>query len=296
MSKKPRYLTANERAALIISIVFLASLLGFLLGREALYACGKGLIKRDRIDSAEWVFSVMDGYRNADIYEGYCGAVREYDPNDHYTASIAVVYTKGQTFSDDAPLLNGEVILPKVVELYNEVYERSEVHNMLFALEIAGEPYVGLSVEYINDSALGEADEIERNYERWSVEGESVLCDKYTFYTDERHSVEVMVGRGEVIHVLHRTLIPLTDNAETEPEPPAPSSNAGSSVSGSIDYDGYTPSGDYGSSGGYSWDEPEEDDDPYGAGDYSSAEDFYYDYYDDFWDYEDAEEYFNEHQ
>ena len=31
--------------------------------------------------------------------------------------------------------------------------------------------------------------------------------------------------------------------------------------------------------------------DPYHAGDYAHPEDFYYDYYDDFWDYEDAEEY-----
>ena len=31
--------------------------------------------------------------------------------------------------------------------------------------------------------------------------------------------------------------------------------------------------------------------DPYHASDYSHPEDFYYDYYDDFWDYEDAEDY-----
>lgn len=35
--------------------------------------------------------------------------------------------------------------------------------------------------------------------------------------------------------------------------------------------------------------------DPYDAGAYSSAEDFYYDYYDDFFDYEDAEYYWNLH-
>lgn len=36
-------------------------------------------------------------------------------------------------------------------------------------------------------------------------------------------------------------------------------------------------------------------DDPYNANEYSDAEDFYDDYYDDFYDFEDAEDYYNEH-
>ena len=35
------------------------------------------------------------------------------------------------------------------------------------------------------------------------------------------------------------------------------------------------------------------DPDPYNASDYSDPEDFYYDYYDDFWEFEEAEEYWN---
>ena len=35
------------------------------------------------------------------------------------------------------------------------------------------------------------------------------------------------------------------------------------------------------------------DDDPYGVKGYSDAEDFYYDNYGDFWDYEEAEDYYN---
>ena len=37
------------------------------------------------------------------------------------------------------------------------------------------------------------------------------------------------------------------------------------------------------------------DDDPYNAKDYSNEEDFYYDHYDDFFDYEEAEDYYNEY-
>ncbi len=36
-------------------------------------------------------------------------------------------------------------------------------------------------------------------------------------------------------------------------------------------------------------------DDPYDVKSYSDAEDFYYDNYDDFWDYEEAEDYYNEY-
>jgi len=39
----------------------------------------------------------------------------------------------------------------------------------------------------------------------------------------------------------------------------------------------------------------DEKDDPYNVYDYSDPEDFYYDNYDDFWEYEEAEDYFNEH-
>ncbi len=36
-------------------------------------------------------------------------------------------------------------------------------------------------------------------------------------------------------------------------------------------------------------------DDPYNAKDYAHADDFYEDHYDDFFDYEDAEDYFNQY-
>ena len=39
----------------------------------------------------------------------------------------------------------------------------------------------------------------------------------------------------------------------------------------------------------------DDDDDPYNAKDYSNEEDFYYDHYDDFFDYEEAEDYYNEY-
>lgn len=44
----------------------------------------------------------------------------------------------------------------------------------------------------------------------------------------------------------------------------------------------------------YSYDS-DNDDDPYDASSYSDAEDFYYDNCDDFWDYEEAEDYYNEY-
>lgn len=40
---------------------------------------------------------------------------------------------------------------------------------------------------------------------------------------------------------------------------------------------------------------PMENDDPYNAKGYSDPDDFYYDHYDDFWEYEDAEDYWNQH-
>ena len=42
--------------------------------------------------------------------------------------------------------------------------------------------------------------------------------------------------------------------------------------------------------------EYETDDDPYDAKDYAHPDDFYYDHYDDFWEYEEAEEYWEDNQ
>jgi len=41
---------------------------------------------------------------------------------------------------------------------------------------------------------------------------------------------------------------------------------------------------------------PAKDDDPYDAKDYADPDDFYYDYYDEFIDFEEAEEYWEENQ
>ena len=40
---------------------------------------------------------------------------------------------------------------------------------------------------------------------------------------------------------------------------------------------------------------PAKKSDPFHASDYAHPDDFYYDYYDDFWDYEDAEDYWEAH-
>ncbi len=50
---------------------------------------------------------------------------------------------------------------------------------------------------------------------------------------------------------------------------------------------GFFPSGGYHSKN--------DDDDPYNADDYAHPDDFYYDHYDDFFDYYEAEDYYNEH-
>ena len=53
----------------------------------------------------------------------------------------------------------------------------------------------------------------------------------------------------------------------------------------------YTPSNSYKSSSGTN-----AKNDPYNTKDYSNEEDFYDDHYDDFFDYYDAEDYYNRHQ
>lgn len=120
-------------------------------------------------------------------------------------------------------------------------------------------PYVGMSEDYIAKTILGGNFEVIRSFKM--VDG---LREDFNVYRFKRGTSIVFVAhclKGRVVSVNDYR----TDPWETE---------------------GYT----------FSWSsEKTNDDDPYNAKDYYDPEDFYEDNYDDFWDYEEAEDYYYEH-
>lgn len=120
-------------------------------------------------------------------------------------------------------------------------------------------PYVGMSEDYIAKTILGDNFEVIRSFKM--VDG---LREDFNVYRFKRGSSIVFVAsclKGRVVSVNDYR----ADPWKTED---------------------YT----------FSWSsEKTNDDDPYNAKDYYDPEDFYEDNYDDFWDYEEAEDYYYEH-
>lgn len=119
----------------------------------------------------------------------------------------------------------------------------------------AGLPYVGMDPEYIHDTKLGKG--------KLSFSTDNL--DVYTWDAADGCMIFWLeVYKGKVVETDKRNDIHWSgDNWKN------------------VDHKSYgKPSYSYNS-------------DPYNAGSYSNADDFYYDYYDDFFDYEDAEYYWN---
>lgn len=120
-------------------------------------------------------------------------------------------------------------------------------------------PYVGMSEYYIAKTILGNNFELIHSFKM--VDGLRENVNVYRFKKGTTIIFYARCMRGQVISVNDYR----DDPWETE---------------------GYT----------FSWSSEETDDDaPYNAKDYYDPEDFYEDNYDDFWDYEEAEDYYYEH-
>ena len=118
-------------------------------------------------------------------------------------------------------------------------------------------PYVGMSESKINDTILGTNYEIVHNSEY--IKGENIRANIYRF---KRGNGIIFVARclqGKVVKVI--------DYRDDPWVLPSTSSSSAKKKSN--------------------------DDDPYDVNEYSTPEDFYDEYYDDFWDYEEAEDYYN---
>ena len=122
----------------------------------------------------------------------------------------------------------------------------------------SGPPFVGMYIRYINDTALGEGriSDIERRY----VDGELTTIKIYDYYDED----------GEVIYSARTVGGEVTEVWPGGYDPPITFSS---------------PRRDY----------EEEEEDRFNASSYANEEDFYYDNYDDFFDYEEAADYYREH-
>ena len=157
--------------------------------------------------------------------------------------------------------------IEKDEQKYNEQLkkQREEEERQYLQSLAKSLPYVGMSEQYINDTALGKPSSTVR-HNREMINGQSLVANLYDY---TRNGYVIFTARcinGEVYQVFdHRS-------------DPYKQSSGSSSSSSSKKSSSSTKKSDL-----------------FHASDYAHPDDFYYDNYDDFWDYEDAEDYWEAH-
>ena len=144
---------------------------------------------------------------------------------------------------------------------YDEQQEKLYLQSLSKSL-----PYIGMSEKYIDKTALGKPSSTVR-HNREMVNGQSLVANLYDY-----------TRNGYVIYTARCVNGEVTDIFDHQDDPYKQSSGSNSSSSSKKSSSSTKKS------------------DPFHASDYAHPDDFYYDYYDDFWDYEDAEDYWEAHQ
>ena len=145
-------------------------------------------------------------------------------------------------------------------KVYDEQQEKEYLQSLAKSL-----PYVGMPEKYISKTALGSPSSTVR-HNREMVNGKSLVANLYDY-----------TRNGYVIFTARCINGVVTDVFDHWNDPYKQSSGSSSSSSSKKSSSSTKKS------------------DPFHASDYAHPDDFYYDYYDDFWDYEDAEDYWEAH-
>lgn len=249
---------------------------------EADYATALDCLAQNAYNEALAYFAGTVGHQDADMLIQYAKAASLYNPNDGTTYRSAYQYlvvipdAYSGPFAEQISSMRRDLTTRKTrydAEQALIAAEEEKQREQQFRANLKQQlPYVGMSEAYISQTILGKAGEVSQ-YNK-TVDGEKRYCTDYTWYVDNGKWLlfTAWVYNGAVIKV-HK-------------------------FNDGVYWDGNTILGTVGGAhSNYSYSKPSRtpDPDPYNASDYSHPEDFYYDYYDDFWDYEDAEDYWDEH-
>jgi hypothetical protein len=254
-------------AALLCAAVVLAVVIGLHTKNaawvQAMYEEGEELISAGSYRAAWEQLGQIEAedYRDTGALLLLCQAHIAYDEGD-FSGAHAKMESAAFLYQSDESQEEITAFTAQVDAAY-EAYCQEQDRLRLEAYETkirTGVPYVGMPESRIGDTSLGKpSDNVRHNYE--CISGEQYKANLYDFKVNGHTIFTARCVRGEVIQVW--------DSRDQDTSVPA-----------------YQPSKSTKHS---------TDTDPYHVNSYDDAEDFYYDYYDDFDGYEDAEDYFNEH-
>ncbi|MCD7743834.1 MAG: hypothetical protein LUI13_00830 [Lachnospiraceae bacterium] len=259
------------------------------------YRQAEELIKQDLYEEADEKLEQIRGlqYTELEIDKllSLCEAHMSYDDGD-LTSAYETVSSLEMEYAGSAIQTELDAFKAQVSEEYDLYLEEkaiaeseAQVQREKEAAERAAEkeksfleslkkkvPYVGLAEEYIGKTALGAPSSTVRHNTEM-VNGKAYTANLYDFKSGNKTIFTARCVQGEVIQVWDKR------NSTSS------GSSSSSSSSGSSSKKGL--GGSSGSSSGS---------DEYNASDYDDPEEFYYDHYDDFDGYEDAEVYWEDSQ
>lgn len=230
---------------------------------EEAYQLGKQLYAQEQYSEAMDAFGIAKekGIEYSDSFYEICHAFVLYETNNF---SSAIYQIQSLTKKPDIPkeLLRDAELLIQKSERAQKEYEKERQRKYLENLA-KSVPYIGMSEEYIAKTSLGTPSLIGHN--RQVKNGDQLLANLYDYYN----------RNGEVIYSVRCVEGKITEIWDKRDNPVKPRNTNTTNKSSSSS--------------------EKKNKDPYHASSFAHPDDFYEWYYDDFWDYEDAEDYWDKH-
>lgn len=256
----------KRKRRIIFVCIFVAVIVGFITvsavsfaNLSSKYSKAVSLFTSGSYEEAKELFEEIaeKKYMDTEAYISFCEAHIYYDKGNISSAHYCM--EKMKLYYPSEELSKAVEDFKATLEADYEVYlkEQAEARKKAYSERIAnGVPYVGMLESEIKRTSLGfPSSNVQHNYER--IDGKQYTTNIYTFKKGNATVFTARCARGVVIDVCDYRSKPI------EPYTTKKKTN--------------------------------KEKDTYNVNDYASEEDFYDDHYDDFFDYYDAENYYNEH-
>lgn len=228
---------------------------------QGIYEQAEDLVFTGKYDKAiDLLDSIkQEEYKDTDALISFAESHKAYDEGNIYLAYLFLDERSFEYQSEEHMQLIGS--FSKEVNSEYKLYKQRQDEELAQALEkriTEGVHFVGMSESRINDTILGEAEFHGHNH--FIENGETIVTNLYRWYRNGKWIFGVRCAKGVVISI----------------------SDFRSDYSGGSSYGNYSGSSSSGKS----------EEDEFDVGDFSHVDDFYDWYYDDFFDYEEAEDYY----
>lgn len=225
-----------------------------------------GFVNEGKYDEAKEALNEISEYKYKEKSELYsfCTALNRFDKGERVSGPNFSYHSYVFDFKFNDAIEQKREKINRQLAQQKEEAERKKAAQSQSATDTSSEekiPYVGMSESSLYHTSLG-TPKVKRNFNRECINGQQYWANKYEYYKSGRIIFTARCVRGKVTQVW-----------DYRNEAESTTAYYGSSKKSSFKSKSV---------------------DPYDVNNYSNEEDFYYDHYDDFMDYYEAEDYYND--